>query len=241
MKNRTYGALASLLLVVPVGALAQEDENFFKLPAGTTLEVRLMNTLSTRANQEGDPFSGRLVESIIRKGEDVVPAGSIVEGRVTFAKEAGRIKGKAEMRLIAESLTTPQDVKYVIVAGLEDARGMDGAKVKDKEGTIEGGGTSAKGGAIETGIGAGAGAAVGGIFGGSGTAALYGAGVGAVAAGVRHLLKRGKDVTLPIGTELTFVISRDSIAQKVAKTDKAAEADPEPPVLKRDADKADSQ
>jgi hypothetical protein len=243
MKYRAYGILASFLLALPVAAWAQEDENFFKLPAGTTLEVRLMNTLSTRTNQEGDPFSGRLVESIIRKGEDVVPAGSIVEGRVTFAKEAGRIKGKAEMRLIAESLTTPQDVKYLIVAGLENARGMDGAKLKDKEGTIEGGGTSTKGGAIETGIGAGAGAAVGGIFGGSGTAALYGAGVGAVAAGVRHLLKRGKDVTLPIGTELTFVISRDSIAQKVTKAEaeKPAEEDPQPPVLKRDAEGPSSQ
>jgi hypothetical protein len=238
MRNRAYGILVLFLLAFPIAVLAEEDEDFITLPAGTTLEVRLMNTLSTRASQEGDPFSGRLVESIIRKGEDVVPAGSIVEGRVTFAKEAGRIKGKAEMRLIAESLTTPQDVKYVIVAGLERARGMDGAKLKDKEGTIEGGGTSAKGGAVETGIGAGAGAAVGGIFGGSGTAALYGAGVGAAVAGIRHVLKRGKDVTLPIGTELTFVISRDSIAQKVSKpgSDTPAEGDPPPPVLRRDSE-----
>jgi hypothetical protein len=235
--------MAFLLLAVPLCAWAQEDENSFKLPAGTTLEVRLMNTLSTRTSQEGDPFSGRLVESIIHKGEDVVPAGSIVEGRVTFTKEAGRIKGKAEMRLIAESLTTPQDVKYVIVAGLEQARGMDDAKLKDKEGTIEGGGTSAKGGAVETGIGAGAGAAVGGIFGGSGTAALYGAGIGAAVAGIRHVLKRGKDVTLPVGTELTFVISRDSIAQKVSKAgpDQPAEADPGPPILRRDSEGPNSQ
>ena len=228
------------MLALPGAVLAQEEENFFKISAGTPLEVRLMTTLSTRTNKEGDPFSAKLVESIIHKGEDVIPAGSIIEGRVTFAKEAGRIKGKAEMRLVADSITTPQDVKYVIAASLEDARGMGGAKVKGKEGTIEGGGTSAKGGAIETGVGAGAGAAIGGLTLG-GTGALYGAGIGLVAAGMHHLFKRGQDVTLPIGTEMTFVISRDSIAQKVEKAEKPAEADSAPPVLRRDADKPGSQ
>ncbi len=222
MKALRLATVTLLLMASPLTVVAQEEENYYKLAAGSTLVVKLMTTLSTRTNQEGDPFSASLVESIMHKGEDVIPAGSIVEGRVTFAKEAGRVKGKAEMRLVADSITTPQDVKYVIVASLEDARGIDGAKVKDKEGTIEGGGTSAKGGAIETGIGAGAGAAVGGMAAG-GTGALYGAGIGVVAAGVRHLLKRGKDVTLPMGTEMTFVISRDSIAQKVKSTGKKPE------------------
>lgn len=239
MKKFWPMAAALFVLVVPSALLAQE-ENSFTIKAGTPLEVRLMTTLSTRTNKEGDPFSAKMVESIIHKGEDVIPVGSYIEGRVTFAKEAGRIKGKSGMRLVADSITTPQDVKYVITAGLEDARGMGGAKVKGKEGTIEGGGTSAKGGAIESGVGAGGGAAIGGIAGG-GTGALYGAGIGLVAGGLHHLFKKGQDVTLPIGTEMTFVISRDSIAQKVEKGDKPAEADSEPPDLRRDADKPSSQ
>lgn len=222
MRNRVIWIGALLLTAWPVAAWAQE-EDFFKLSAGTKLEVRLLNTLSTRANQEGDPFSGRLVESIIYKGEDVVPAGSLIEGRVTFAKEAGRIKGRAQMRLVAESITTPDEVKYVIVASLEEARGTEDAKIKDKEGTIVGGGTSAKSGAIESGVGAGAGAAIGGLASG-GTGALYGMGIGAAVAGLHHLLKRGKDVTLPVGTELTFEITRDSIAKKVPS--QAAEKPP---------------
>lgn len=224
--------LALLALAFPAAVGAQEDENSFKLAAGTTVEVRLMNTLSTRSNQEGDPFTGHIVEPIFSKGQEVIPVGSILEGRVTYAKEPGRIKGRAEMRLLAETITTPQEVKYTIVAGLEDARGAEGAQVKDEEGTIKGAGTSKKEGAIQTGVGAGAGAAVGAIVAG-GKGGLYGAGIGALAAGIRHLAKRGKDVTLPIGTELTFVISRDSIARRVAGSDKPAEPDPEPPELKR--------
>jgi len=224
MKPMRLVTVTLLLMALPLTLLAQEqeEEKYFKLAAGSTLEVRLMTTLSTRTNKEGDPFSARIVQSIMQKGEDIIPEGSIVEGRVTFAKEAGRIKGKSEMRLVADSITTPQDVKYVIVASLEDARGIGGAKVKGKEGTIEGGGTSAKGGAIETGIGAGAGAAIGGLTAG-GEGALYGAGIGLVAAGIHHLFKKGQDVTLPMGTEMTFVISRDSIAQKVESTGKKPE------------------
>lgn len=202
-------------LLVPPSAPAQVEPagDSFKLTSGTPFEVRLMTTLSTRTNQEGDPFSARLVESIIYKGEDIIPVGSTLEGRITYTKEAGRITGKSEMRLVADSLTTPQDVRYLIIASVGEAHGMDGAKVKDKEGTIQGSGTGAKGGAIETGIGAGAGAAVGGLAAG-GTGALYGAGIGMVAAGLHHLFKRGKDVTLPIGTEMTFTLSRDTILQK---------------------------
>jgi len=226
--------LALLALAFPATVGAQEDENSFKLAAGTTVEVRLMNTLSTRSNQEGDPFTGHIVEPIFYKGQEVIPVGSILEGRVTYAKEPGRIKGRAEMRLLAETITTPQEVKYTIVAGLEDARGAEGAQVKDEEGTIKGAGTSKKEGAIQTGVGAGAGAAVGAIVAG-GKGGLYGAGIGALAAGIRHLAKRGKDVTLPIGTELTFVISRDSIARRMpaAGSNEPAEPDPEPPELKR--------
>lgn len=208
------GLILGILLPVIAAAQAEPVGDSFKLNAGTPFEVRLMTTVSTRTNKEGDPFSAKLVESIIYKGEDVIPVGSTLEGRITYSKEAGRITGKSEMRLLADSLTTPQDVKYLIVASLGDARGMEGSKVKDKEGTIQGGGTSAKGGLKEAGIGTGAGAAVGGLAAG-GTGALYGAGIGLLAAGIHHLTKRGKDVTLPIGTEMTFTLSRDTMLQKV--------------------------
>ena len=228
-------AFATILMASPLVGRAQlQEDGSFKIAAGTVIDVRLLITLSTRTNKEGDPFSAKLVQSVMEKGIDIIPEGSVIEGRVTYAKQAGKIKGKSEMRLVADSIMTPEDEKYMIVASLEGAQGIDGAKVKDKEGTIEGGGTSAKGGAIEAGIGTGAGAAIGGIAAG-GTGALYGAGIGLVAASVRHLFKAGKDVTLPIGTEMTFVISRDSFAQKVQSgRQEASEPESGPPVLKRD-------
>jgi hypothetical protein len=223
MKKLVSIILAGLAMAVVFPALAiSADEETVTLPAGSTLQVRLMTTLSTRTNKNGDPFSGRVVEPIIYEGAEVVPAGSVLEGRVAFVKQPGRVKGVGEMRLVAETITTPEDVKFTLVAGLEDAQGAEGARVKDEEGTIKGPGKSKKGVAVESGVGAGAGAAVGAI-GAGGSGALYGAGIGAAAGLIHTLFKRHKDIILPQGTELTFVIERTTTAKRVVKPAEPAE------------------
>lgn len=215
MGRKISVVLAAILgaMVLPALAAAAEEETV-TLPAGSTLHVRLMTALSTRANQQGDPFSGRVVEPIIHEGEEVVPVGSILEGRVAFVKTPGRLTGVGEMRLVAETITTPEGVKYTIAAGLEEAQGAEGAKVKDEEGTIKASGKRKKDAAKESGVGAGVGA-VGGAIGAGGSGALYGAGVGAAAGLIHTLFKRHKDIILPEGTELTFVIQRTTTAKRI--------------------------
>jgi len=205
------GALAAVLMMPAICSAADET---LTLPAGSALRVRLTTTLSTRTSQNGDPWMGRVVEPIFASGQEVVPPGSTVEGRVTYVKEPGKVKGVGEMRLIAETITTPDEgARYQIVASLEDAQGADGSKVRGEEGTIKGP-SSKKGEAIGVGVGAGVGAGTGAIVAG-GKGALYGAGIGAAATLIRGLFKRGKDIILPQGTELTFVLARTTTAKRV--------------------------
>ena len=217
MTKRVYSLGVTVLAVSLFPALALCAGDTLTLPAGSNLNVRLTTTLSTRTNQSGDPWMAQVVEPIIGGGEEVVPTGSTVEGRVTYVKQPGRVKGVGEMRLIAESITTVDGTRYVISASLEDAQGAEGAKVKGEEGTIKGP-SSKKDDAVKAGIGAGAGAGVGAIAAG-GSGALYGAGIGAGAMLVRSLFKRGKDIILPRGTDMTFAISRATTAKRVVKTD----------------------
>lgn len=203
--------LVVLSLLFP--ALAAADDDTFTLPAGSTVTIRLLTTLSTRTNQTGDPFNGKVVEPVFADGVEIVPAGSIVEGRVTFVKQPGKVKGVGEMRLLAETIITPEEGRYSIVASLEDTRGADGARVTGEEGTIKGP-NSKKGDIVSAGVGAGAGAAAGAILVG-GKGSLYGAGIGAAVMAIRSLFKRGKDIILPQGTEMTFVIERPTVAKKV--------------------------
>ncbi len=206
-------AVLSLLVAVLSPALFAQDKPP-TIPAGTALHVRTTVTVSTKTNQNGDPWTGKVIEPIFANGQEVVPSGSLVEGRVTFVKPPGRAKGVGEMRLVIDRISTLEGLQYSVSAGLEDVQGAGDAKVRGEEGTIKGPGKSKKGTAVETGVGAGVGAAAGGIAAGS-EGALYGAGIGAAAGILHNLLKHHKDVIIPQGTELTFVISR-TIAGKQA-------------------------
>jgi hypothetical protein len=232
MKSLHLRLVAGLILgiALPALAVAAEPADTLTIPAGSTITARLTTTLSTGANEEGDPFTARVIDPVFDGGIEVIPAGSTVEGRVTFEKEPGRVKGRAEMRLLAQTITTPDDnATYSIVAGLNDAEGAEGSKVKDEEGTIRGPGKSKKRAAVEAGVGAAVGAGVGAVAGGavspggSGKGALYGLVIGGVAGLIHSIHKKGKDVILPQGTELTFVIQRTTTAKRVSKPAQSSE------------------
>jgi len=197
-----------------ITALAADDVNVV-LPAGTQLLVKLTNTLSTKGSEEGDPWMGKVVEPIFVKGQELIPADSTVRGHVTFIQPEGRTRGRGELRLVAETISTPEPTTYTIMAQLQKADDKTGSKLKDDEGTIEGPGKSAKSAAKEAGIGAAAGAGVGTmVHGGSG--ALYGMAIGAVAGVVHSMAKKHQGVLLPPGTEFTFVLDNTYLAKKPA-------------------------
>lgn len=221
MKKFRILLVTSLAAVLILPALARGADADVTIPAGTVIETRLTTLLSTKTSENGDPFTASIVEPIFSGGQEVVPAGSTLEGHVTYVKEPGRAKGKAEMRLLADKIITPDGVEFSLTAGLESAEGAEGAKISGEEGTIRGPGKSKKGTAVETGVGAGIGAGVGAITGG-GKGSLYGLGIGAAAGMIHGMSKKHKDLVLPQGTELTFIISRSTTAKKVPKPAEAS-------------------
>lgn len=203
------------------------------LPAGSTLHIKLTTTLTSKTNKTGDPFTGEVAQAVSVNGTEVIPKGSSVDGHVAFVKSSGRVAGKAAMRVVLDSITTPDDVKYDLNATLDDAAGGGacGQTPSGEEGTIKGCGKSkkaaAKDAAIAGGVGAGAGATVGmgkeiecqyyGMCGGAGigTDILAGAGLGVGTALIYNLLKHEKQIVLIHGTPLTFTVARSSKGVKV--------------------------
>jgi hypothetical protein len=203
----------ALLVAACIGvALAQDDDDTFTIQAGTSLEVELTSTLNSKTNQTGDLFTGKVTEPVIFHGEEIVPESSTIAGHVTFMKPPGRVKGKAEMRLLLDSIKTPDGHHFAVGAALTDAKTPAGETVKS-EGTVEGPGKDTKQGAKEAGIGAAAGAGVGAIAAG-GHGALYGAAIGAVVGVVHTLAKHHGNVELTPGTDMTFLIPRAVGASK---------------------------
>ncbi|MGH9397452.1 MAG: hypothetical protein ACRD18_11460 [Terriglobia bacterium] len=200
-----FQAMAVAFLAPALLSAANTASAIPVIPAGTQLDVQLTTTLSSSANQQGDPFLAEIEQPIFASGHEVIPAGSTLRGHVTFVRPPGRVKGKAEMRLVADSITTKAGKQFVFAAQLAQDNSPDAVKV-GSEGTVVGAGKSKKDAAKDSAIGAAAGAGIGAITDG-GQGALYGAGIGAVAAAIHTLAKHHKNVVLDAGTELTFMLT----------------------------------
>jgi hypothetical protein len=160
------------------------------IPAGTALHVRLNEGVSASKSEPGNEFSATLSDPIVVNGKTVLPQGAHVVGRVVDAKESGRVKGRAELRLVLTSVA--RNGKSVPVE-TQTYVGVAKSTKKRDAGVI--GGAAGVGAVIGAIAGGGKGAATGAAIGGAG-------GTGAV------LATRGADVHYPPETRLTFVLSK---------------------------------
>ena len=147
-----------------------------EVPDGTLVKVKLHEDLSSLTTKAGTSFTGEVSEPVLRDGQVVDPAGSLLEGRVTFVRGGKRIGNAAAIHLEARTITLPDGSQYALCARVIDTDSWDDTKV-DSEGTIlrkDHGKATATTISTATGGGMVAGAVLGGIPG-----ALIGAGVGA--------------------------------------------------------------
>jgi hypothetical protein len=146
------------------------------IPSGTTIPVRLQDSLDSSANQSGDTFHAILDQDIEVDGTVVAPRGSSVEGKLSNVKRSGRVEGRASMSLRLVSITIGGQ-SYPIQTGV---LAFEAEPTKKKDAT-------------KVGIGAGIGAVIGAIAGGGKGAAL-GAAAGAGAGGATVLATRGDEL-----------------------------------------------
>jgi hypothetical protein len=196
---KKWTVLASFLLLAAMAA-AQATS----LPAGTSLMVKLETTLATFSNKPGDPFRGSLIQPVAINGNIVVPAGAIVEGRVTKVSEPRRISGKPTIGILPETLILPGGERLFLDAVLVDTNIGSGTDV-DQEGQFKGSGHDRRD-QMETGGGAAAGMVIGGLAGGPVGVAVGGM-IGAGSTGV-HWLTKHHSAILPTGTTLTLELKR---------------------------------
>jgi hypothetical protein len=174
------------------------------VPAGTALMVKLETTLATFSNKAGDPFRATLSQPVVLNGRTVVPAGAIVEGRVTRVTEPRRISGKPTIGILPETLVLPTGERFFLDATLVDTNAGRDTDVS-REGEFKGPGHDRRD-QLETGGGTAGGMLIGGLIGGP-PGVLIGGVVGAGSTGVHWLSKR-RSAALRAGTELTFELNR---------------------------------
>jgi hypothetical protein len=174
------------------------------VPAGTALMVKLETTLATFSNKAGDPFQARLTQPVVLNGQTVIPAGAMVEGRVTRVLEPRRISGKPTIGILPEALILPTGERFFLDATLVDTNAGRDTDV-NQEGEFKGSGHDRRD-QVETGGGTAGGMLIGGLIGGP-PGILIGGLVGASSTGA-HWLSKHRSATLMAGTELTLELNR---------------------------------
>jgi hypothetical protein len=198
MKNWKY--LPGILLL----AAMTTAQTSAPVPAGTALMVKLETTLATFSNKPGDPFQARLTQPIMLNGKTLIPAGAMVEGRVTKVAEPRRISGKPTIGILPESLILPTGEHFFLDATLVDTNAGRDTDV-NQEGEFKGSGHDRRD-QIETGGGTAGGMLIGGLIGGP-PGIVIGGIVGAGSTGA-HWLSKHRSATLMAGTELTLELNR---------------------------------
>lgn len=197
--------LAVLLTLVGV-SLAQGETlphgQIVTVPAGTLFHCRVLQTLTTRLNFQGDAFTANISEPVMMDGHEVIPVGATLEGRIARLERPGHLRGVAEMRLTVERISFPDGRSFPLSAQLMTAYGADDARVVDGEGTVKG-----RSSRLQTAEEIGAGSAVGSLVGLLFGQPWIGVAVGGTAGFVDRVRRRGKDLHIPAGTQLNYQLT----------------------------------
>ena len=173
----------------PAAVAPREEFREVTVPAGTVLPLELLTPLASDTAQIETPVRARVRESISVNGFTAIPAGSTLIGVVTEVAESGRVSGKARLAFrfteIEANGARDRIRTNPLTYEAEATKGEDATKI---------------------GAGAGIGAVIGGLLGG-GKGAAQGAAIGGAAGTGVVLATKGKEVSLPAGTDVAATLS----------------------------------
>lgn len=170
------------------------------IPAGTSLVVRMGNSITSKTANPGDTFTGSLAHGVSVDGVVAIPAGAGVSGTVVEAKSPGKFKGEGVLSIAL----TAVNVRGASVP-IQSSTYTQTVKGKGKRTAVAVGG------------GTGAGALIGGIAGG-GKGALIGGLVGAGAGTAGAAFTGNKELTIPAESAVTFRLGHSITVQRREKS-----------------------
>jgi hypothetical protein len=182
------------------------------VPSGTKIPIIMDTSVDSDTSQEGDEFSARTGEDLNIDGSTVVPAGSIIKGRIAQLNAPKNMGRGGSVALKFDTVTTPDNRQIPLVANLVAHGGVVHAKRGMKDVAIDAA-TATVPALLGVGIGVLAGSSKSGTSGSShitkAEGAMIGAGIGAAVGVAILLIKKGKKIDVRPGDELKIELAED--------------------------------
>lgn len=164
-----------------------------KVPAGTSFDVTFDSGISSGSLEKDDRLTVRLTNDLIYNNQLIAPAGSLVYGYASEAKNAGYAYGNAQIELnFSEILTPDGNLLKISTENIYMETKSERAKNMTRDIVIGALGSMLIGAAFT---------ALGGGDNWGRNMAIYG-GLGAVGGGIRGAMQTGKEVDIPDGTTI---------------------------------------
>jgi hypothetical protein len=168
-----------------------------RLASGTKMDIAAADTISSRTAKPGDAFSARVVDDVRNAaGRVVIPAGSVVNGKISDVKPSPNPSTPGTLTLSVASITV-RGKSYPIEASVDSLE------------TIHKGRGVTTGDAAKVGAGAAAGAILGRVLGGNKKGTIVGGVVGGIAGAGVAASSKDSDIVLPAGAHIIIRLTKE--------------------------------
>ncbi|MBU6450837.1 MAG: hypothetical protein KGS72_03595 [Cyanobacteria bacterium REEB67] len=113
------------------------------VPTGTKIPIIMDTAVDSDTSQEADEFSARTSEDLTIDGSTVVPAGSIIKGRIAQLNAPKAMSRSGSVALKFDTITTPDNRQIPLVANIVAHGGVVHAKRGMKDIAIDAGAVAA--------------------------------------------------------------------------------------------------
>ncbi len=173
-----------------------------KIPSGTKLKIIVETPIDELASKVDDEVSFRIAEDLLVDEAIVVPAGSILVGKLTEVNPAKRLHKSGSTRIDFKSLTLPDGIQVSVVASVLTHSGLLKGKFTKKNILLS---SASIIGPTAAGVGAGLVA----------DSSVLGLGIGAAAGAVAGLalysFQKGNMVDIKAGDEMEIELTEEAL------------------------------
>jgi hypothetical protein len=161
-----------------------------QIPAGTSITVRMIESVDSKVAHLGQTFRASVDEPVLVNGQTVIPRGADALAKLVEDQQSGKFEGKTVLTLALTDITINGQMIDTTTGNVSQASSSRGARTAK----VVGGATAL-------------GAIIGALAGG-GRGAAIGAASGAAVGGGAEVLTKGQQVKIPSETRLNFTLQQ---------------------------------